>query len=324
MEIVDGFLYNVGMNARRLAPWTLLCLLTLAPALLAFASAPGRVGEVRADASRSPVRPAWLDGAARRIGALVARERLTAAYVIVDLSTGHSASLNADLPMPAASLIKLPVMVATHQAFAAGWLSPAERLPILPHQISETTRMRTGDTCGVSTTVLLERMLTASDNTSTNVLVDRVGMSNVNAVCRFYGMPNTRMVRQVMDLRSRDWGIENYTTARDVTTLFVKLSRGEVVNPYWSNRMLRTLARSRMRDRIPKYLPENLPIAHKTGLMRDAMYDAGLLYLPGRTVAFSMLIRDYADCAAAKELIGRSALATYDAAMGYESSDSRS
>ena len=95
---------------------------------------------------------------------------------------------------------------------------------------------------------------------------------------RDFGLKITNMDRSIMDLRARRKGIENYTTAREMGELLDKIYTGELVSKRASGEMLAILRNQQIADRIPKYLPKELVIAHKTGLMRNSCHDAGIVF----------------------------------------------
>lgn len=70
------------------------------------------------------------------------------------------------------------------------------------------------------------------------------------------------------------------TTPHDVMLFFEKLYKGEIVNKFYSDEMLSLLKRQQINDRIPKYLPEGIPVAHKTGELDRVKHDAGIVFAP--------------------------------------------
>ena len=242
------------------------------------------------------------------------------AYYIKDLKSGRVISFRDRAAMPSASLVKMPVMVAVYEAIAAGQLSRNERLPVLErHKVSgcgPTAGIPSGQTQSVRE--LLENMITISDNTATNILVERVGMDAVNRACRQYGLYQTDMIRDVMDLAARDHGVENMTSARDMGQFMESLERGEFIGNDYCEEMRAILLRNKLRDRIPRFLPMELPVAHKTGLMYNVVHDVGALYFRDRTVIVSALTRDSPSYWVSKEFIGKVALRVYEAMRDYE------
>ncbi|HNW93496.1 MAG TPA: class A beta-lactamase-related serine hydrolase [bacterium] len=256
--------------------------------------------------------PRW-DLAERDLAALAAAQPYPVAMYIKDLRSGRVISYRDRVTMPSASLVKLPVMVAVYRAIAAGQLTRDTRIKMLErHKVSgcgPTAGVPNGQTQTVRE--LLENMITISDNTATNILVEQVGMDAVNRVCREHGLFQTDMIRDVMDLESRDRGVENLTSARDMGQYFEMLERGEFIGHDYCAEMRAILLRNKLRDRIPRFLPIELPIAHKTGLMYNVVHDVGTLYFPDRTVVVSVLTRDFPSYWVSKEFIGKVAQRVY-------------
>lgn len=250
--------------------------------------------------------PRW-DLAERDLQALANMQTYPVAYYLKDLRSGRVISYRENVQMPSASLVKLPVMGLVYRDIAAGRLTLETPLAVLErHKVSgcgPTAGVPTGQTDTVRN--LLEQMITVSDNTATNVLVDAVGMDRVNRACREFGLYRTDMIRDVMDLAARDRGVENLTTARDMGEFLEKLERGELIGNDYCEQMRGHLLRCKLRDRLPRFIPEGVPIAHKTGLMYNVVHDVGTLYFRDRTVIVAVLTRDFPSYWVAKEFIGR-------------------
>lgn len=265
--------------------------------------------------------PRW-DLVENDLAALAEAQPYPVAYYIKDIKSGRVISFHDRTAMPSASLVKMPVMVAVYEAIAAGQITRDERLTVLErHKVSgcgPTAGVPTGQTQSVRE--LLENMITISDNTATNILVERVGMDAVNRVCRRYGLFQTDMIRDVMDLAARDNGVENMTSARDMGLFLEALERGEFIGNDYCEEMRAILLRNKLRDRIPRFLPVELPIAHKTGLMYNVVHDVGALYFRDRTVIVSALTRDFPSYWVSKEFIGKVALRVYEAMRDFEQS----
>ena len=163
--------------------------------------------------------------------------------------------LGGSLELPAASLYKLPVL---YTVFDAG-LRMTEDLPISDEALSYdagTMELGAGETLTVAEA--LERMVTLSDNTSAVMLGSRVGATRVNASIAALGMETTH------------YSLERMTTsAVDMLHLMDVLAQGKAVSTSASADMLHLLLRQRVNDRLPRLLPGNVQIAHKTGNLPD-------------------------------------------------------
>jgi beta-lactamase class A len=216
---------------------------------------------------------------------------------VKDLGSGRGAVLGGSLELPAASLYKLPVL---YTVFDAG-LRMTEDLPITDEALSYdagTMELGAGETLTVAEA--LERMVTLSDNTSAVMLGSRVGATRVNASIAALGMETTH------------YSLERMTTsAVDMLHLMDVLAQGKAVSTSASADMLHLLLRQRVNDRLPRLLPANVQIAHKTGNLPGTVNDVGVLYGPSSTIAVAALVSDTSDEAAAATGIARAALAAY-------------
>ncbi|MCX7956612.1 MAG: class A beta-lactamase-related serine hydrolase, partial [Endomicrobia bacterium] len=116
--------------------------------------------------------------------------------------------------------------------------------------------------------------------------------------------------RYVMDLVSRDKGIENYTTAEDIGMLLEKIYKKELISREYSTEMLLLLMKQKISDRIPKKLPKEVVVAHKTGLMRNVCHDTGIIYTKNGDFIICVLIENI-NCKLAKDIISEIAYKTY-------------
>jgi beta-lactamase class A len=216
---------------------------------------------------------------------------------VKDLGSGREAVLDGDREQPAASLYKLPVLFTV---FDEG-LSMGEQLPITEDARSyDTGTMELGVGESLSVSEALERMVTLSDNTSAVMLGSRVGGQRINANLAALGMDTTH------------YSLERMTTsALDMVHLLDLLARGNAVSPGASADMVHLLLRQRVNDRLPRLLPDDVQVAHKTGNLPGIVNDVGILYGPSTTLAVAALVSDTTDETAAATGIARVALAAY-------------
>ena len=126
---------------------------------------------------------------------------------------------------------------------------------------------------------LVTLMIILSDNTATNMLIDRLGIDNVNRMIDSLGLKNTRLNRRLFEPALSAQGIQNYITAGDCGIFLEKLLRGEIVSADASAQMLRTLSNQRLNGKMPFYLhSEGIRCAHKTGEDDGITHDVGVIY----------------------------------------------
>jgi beta-lactamase class A len=158
---------------------------------------------------------------------------------------------------------------------------------------------------------LVELMIQRSDNTATNMLTDLLGLEEINAACRRQGLATTCMPRYIMDLEARDNRIENYTSAADMARLLKALYGRRILDEASSTRLIEILKGQQVRDRLPRYLPKGVVVAHKTGLMKDACHDVGIIYGRNHDYVVAVLTTEFGSFTQAKQAIGQIGRAVY-------------
>ncbi len=215
---------------------------------------------------------AELRSVARRVPAAIGLD-------VVDLQTGFNAGFNAGKSMPAASTIKLPVMVAVFEALAAGNFDLNRRI-MLEGQDKD---YGSGDLCEApdgstyAVTDLLDRMIDVSDNTATNMLIRVVGRQRINGEMSDLGLLRTRLLG---DVRTEAWSVRSTlrTSPADLAHLLTLMAKGELIDRWSSNEMIAILEADRINTLLPQPLPPDVAIAHKTGSFFDTLNDAGIVY----------------------------------------------
>jgi beta-lactamase class A len=198
---------------------------------------------------------------------------------VLDLSTGYTAGFNAARSMPAASTIKLPVMVEVFTQLEAGRFDLQRRLTLLAsdkdYGSGELCDEPVGTTYAVST--LVEKMIDISDNTATNMLIRLVGRRSINRRMYELGLAHTHLAG---DVRTQGWGIRRTlrTSPSDLVHLLAMMARGELVDEWSSNEMIAILEADQYNTLIPAPLPNDVAIAHKTGSLFDTLNDAGIVF----------------------------------------------
>lgn len=233
--------------------------------------------------------------------ALISRHPGEVAVAIKDLRDGESFAHRANEPMPTASLIKFPVMAEAYRQSVAGQLSLATPVELrdedkVPGSGILTTHFSSGATFSLRDAVRM--MIAWSDNTATNLVIDRIGLASTSRFMNELGCPETQLHSKVFRRdtsiapeRSRQFGIGS-TTANDMIRLLERLHRRELVDAASSEAMLEHLRACQDATTLPSGVPATVRVAHKTGAVTGVRTDAGLLELPGRAIAVCVLTRN--------------------------------
>ena len=197
------------------------------------------------------------------------------------LDGGCARMYNEMLPVRAASVIKIPIMVEAFRQFEAGELDPGEQ-----HVLRAEEKMpscgalnRMHDGLEVTMRDLVELMIVLSDNSATNILIDRLGIPRVNETLAELGIKNTVLRRKLFDAAGHAAGIENTVCAKEIGILLEKMYRGELISPEASAEMLEILRNQKLNGKMPFYLkPRGIACAHKTGEDDGITHDVGIVY----------------------------------------------
>ena len=203
---------------------------------------------------------------------------------IVDLTDSHQYNLHADDVYPQASSIKIAVLAELYRQAQQGKLKLTDFYTVTASDLVPDSDIMGGLTPGVTKLTLRDLatiMVAVSDNSATNVLIDRVGMDNVNTLMTSLGLPHTRLRRKMMDLKAAGEGRENVSTPREMATLLEQLYRGKVLNKEMSDDFFKVLS-THKDSWIPRYLPEGLKIANKPGSLEGVRNDSGVIFLEHR------------------------------------------
>lgn len=197
----------------------------------------------------------------------------TYAVTIKNLKTHEYYYYNEEKLFDTASLYKLWVMATIYNEIEKGNLSLDKEIGFDAQTINERLDIAsesaeiTEGFVGNTVEGALERMITISDNYSAHILYLTTGWGKVGNFLEKYGFKNS----------STD---KLQTTAFDIMSFYEKLYDGEIVSKSASDEMIEILKRQQLNDRIPKYLPENVETAHKTGELGAVKHDAGIVYSP--------------------------------------------
>jgi beta-lactamase class A len=210
--------------------------------------------------------------AARRVPAAIGLD-------VLDLNTGYHTGFNAARSMPAASTIKVPVMVEVFEELQSGRFDLNRRVTLEPgdkdYGSGDLADDPVGETFAVSE--LLAKMIDISDNTATNMLIRLVGRGNINRRMRDLGLEHTRLTG---DIRTDAWSIRQAlrTSPADLVHLLTLMARGELVDQWSSDEMISLLKADQINTLLPEPLPDDVAIAHKTGSFFDTLNDAGIVF----------------------------------------------
>jgi beta-lactamase class A len=203
---------------------------------------------------------------------------------IEDLSTGEQFFLHEDEVFAQASSIKIAVLASLYLQAEQGKLKLTDLYTVEASDLVADSDIMGGLTPGVTRVTLRDlatMMVAVSDNSATNVLIDRVGMENVDVMLDSLGLAHTRLRRKMMDLAAAKQGRENISTPREMMILLETIYRGKLLNRESTVDFFKVLSTNKD-SWIPRDLPADLKIANKPGSLEGVRNDSGIVFVEGR------------------------------------------
>ena len=203
---------------------------------------------------------------------------------IEDLTTGDHYFLREDEVFAQASSIKITVLANLYLQAQQGKLKLADLYTVQSSDLVPDSDIMNGLTPGVTRVTLRDlatMMVAVSDNAATNVLIDRVGMQNVNAMLDSLGLSHTRLRRKMMDLEAAKQGRENISTPREMMTLLDAIYHSKLLNKESTEDFFKMLSTNKQ-SFIPRDLPPDLKVANKPGELEAVRNDSGIVFVEGR------------------------------------------
>lgn len=227
--------------------------------------------------------------------------------VAIDSSTGWKFRHNSDRRFRAASTVKIPIMIEVFRKTDRGEISLSDDYTVRKHDHSAGSGVlrEMHEDLVVTILDLLYLMMSISDNTATNILIDMAGIESVNATMRQLGMEQSTLSRKMQGKPADDPRVENWATAGEYATLVGKLLDSEVASPHACEHMVSILEKQQNMRRIGRYVPEDgIRWGSKTGSISGVTNDVGFATTDAGTVIVSVFCEDLPDMYVGEKLIG--------------------
>ena len=161
---------------------------------------------------------------------------------------------------------------------------------------------------------LVVEMITSSGNLATNLLVELTGAKNIEASMRQLGARRIKILRGVEDGKAYQIGLNNTTTAQDLTIILQAIATGKAGSSVSTDTMIQILSEQKFNEKIPAGLPAGIKVAHKTGSVPGYVeHDAGIIYLPDQNpLILTVLTQSFATAKEANNCIAGITRMIYD------------
>ncbi|MEP0779852.1 serine hydrolase [Microcoleus sp. ZQ-A2] len=236
--------------------------------------------------------------------------KLQPSVFIVDLDTGTYIDINSRSPLPAASTIKLPILVALFKDVDEGKIRLDESLTLQSEMIATGSGNLQYQKPGAKFTVLelATKMITISDNTATNMLIARLGgIEALNQRFRAWGLTTTVLRNVLPDLEGT-----NTASPQELAALMAMINQGQLVSLPSRDRILSIMQSNEINSLLPQGLGSGAIIAHKTGNIGALLADVGLVNMPsGKSYIISVMVQRPFNDDSAQELIRKISQTAY-------------
>jgi beta-lactamase class A len=229
------------------------------------------------------------------------------------LQTGETYGVRGDEPVRTASTIKLAILVECFFEAAEGKLKWNEPITVTKEEQVSGSGLLQDFTPGVQLPMkdVADLMIVVSDNTATNLILNRIGGDAVNERMAKLGLTQTRVMRKILGdgnklnaqtsgmtkegakLENARWGLGR-SSLHEMVTILEKIYRGELISKEACAEMMDILKRQRdhsgiLRDRRDR---ENVKVANKAGALDHLRSDVGIVYLPAGPIAMAFTVDD--------------------------------
>lgn len=247
-----------------------------------------------------------------RIEDIIAGAHADLGVSILHIESGARVDIAADAPVPLASVVKIPVLLEAFRQLGEGRFRLDDRWPLEHAHKALGSGILTQFDDGLMPSVrdLLTLMIIVSDNTATDILMQRLGVQAIDDFMHHLGLTQTHVAHTLGEIFAdmlptpdpdqdryalARWEAEhgvrrdgfsyslgadnNVGTPRELTMLMEMIYTGRVLGREACDQMLQILLRQQLNDRLPRFLPAGTPIAHKTGTFSGVRNDSGIIYV---------------------------------------------
>lgn len=247
-----------------------------------------------------------------RVEQAIAESDANIGVAIRHIESGESLYIDADTPVPLASVVKIPVLIEAFRQMGEGRFALSDRW-MLTHEhkaLGSGILTQFDDDLNLTVKDLLTLMIIVSDNTATDILMTYLGIDNIDPTIHSLGLEKTHVAHTLTEIFTdmlpsanpdqdrfelAKWeaahGVRrdgfayslgadnNVGTPRELTRLVEMIFKQEMLTPDACAGMLDILLRQQLNDRLPRFLPPGTRVAHKTGSFSGVRNDSGIIYV---------------------------------------------
>ena len=236
-----------------------------------------------------------------------------AGIAVKNFSSGCDFFYNENSKFHAASIIKIPILIELLRQCENKTLALDSKVELKKSDIVDGAGVLQELHPGIvfSLEDLAKLMIVVSDNTASNILIDILGFDNINSFISSAGLTGTYLNKKFMTPLKAPH-LYNYTTPMDMLTLIEKLYKCEFLSKELTDKAIFIMSRQQYREKIPKYLPEDLMIANKTGEVSGVRHDCALVEFDNIFYGIAVLTSELKDVYIGDEFIAKVSLDIYN------------
>ncbi|MFP5112561.1 serine hydrolase [Bacillaceae bacterium C204] len=221
--------------------------------------------------------------------------------------------VNSEGVFQSASLIKVPILIEGFRQSEIGELSVDQLVSIANHVGGSGVLQVFSSEAQLTWKDLLTLMITVSDNTATNMLIDRLGMEAINSSFGKMGLQHTSLNRKMMDFEAIKQGLDNFTSPLDILTCLKVIQEGPYLSEESQAAALKIMSYQQFQDRLPGMMDlGKVFVANKTGSLLHVEHDCAVITYKGKTAYTAVLMDRLDDVYTGKQKINRIGKHIYD------------
>jgi beta-lactamase class A len=229
---------------------------------------------------------------------------ISLSYIIQDQQGNLLSKANSDKKIPSASIIKIPLLIYFMQKVSDGSISLQGRYHLKDKDKVGGSGELQFKPEGINVTYeyLAKEMIRVSDNTATNIIIKKLGLKAFQNWLKKIDYSTTQLNRFMMDFGAIEKGKQNYLSPEEINRLLLALYKGELLSKKLSLKVIEYLKNCEDNAGLPHQIPEEVPIAHKSGTLNYVRGDAGIIF--GKNPIFiTVMVENFSELAEADRII---------------------
>ena len=269
---------------------------------------------------------------------------------VKDLASGAELAHNAEMVFPMASVVKVPILYELYRQAETGSVDLSKLTLFAAHHLVPGSGILQDLDFGIAPTLkdLATLMIIVSDNAATDLVIEQIGLAQVETAMQALGLTSIAIPMTIRGLlyntvgldvanpehtydlyqqRSKenyiDWHCRAYgdvdnnvSSPRDMAGLLEDIERRATLSAASCDAMIDIMKRQKYNDRIPRHLPGEATVAHKTGSLRGIRNDAGIVYHPQGSYIISLFSKRLADPVAGAAALAQVSKTVWETLVG--------